>query len=122
MTGTLLNGTKKNGSVLPEAGSHRVIFDPSSHSDVSHIISVVKKPLIVRAYNLAYDETIDIMQFCAKFNLQLPIIIDGRKWQLSPTNTLFVINIPGDYKFKLNAALGYVTCMADESEMVYHQF
>jgi len=122
MTGKLLNGANKNGSITPEAGSHRIIFDPSSHSNVSHIIPVINKPLVVRAYNLSANETIDILQFCTKFNLQTQVIYNSLKWQLNEQNNLFVIAIPGDYKFRLNGELGYVTCIADEFDMLCFKY
>lgn len=91
--------------------TYGVLFSPTSISAISHTISVLNQPVIAQAYGLTPSHTVDIEIVAGDGSgtLFAPFRMNGTSGQLNTDNTVFVLSVPGRYRFVLNGTLNVVT-------------
>lgn len=93
-----------------ENGSYNVLFDASSDSLVSHIITVDENPFVVEAFGLVAPEVVQIWTVGGYGSGQYfsQLYINGQIAQLTSTNNKISLDVSGRYQFRLTGGLGTV--------------
>ena len=107
---------------LPELdnGSYNTLFDSSSSSIISHIITVDSSPFIVEAYNLTGDEVVEVWSVGGIGAGQFfdPVYIKGFQVKLTSTDNKLSIDASGRYQFRLtNGGLGTVHVIGHDANI-----
>ena len=113
------------GDVIPfapgfESGSYNILFDPSSSSTISHIITVDLYPFVVEAFGLVNAEVVEVWSVGGHGSGQWfnPLYINGNKAQLTATDNKLSIDASGRYEFRLTAGgLGTVYVVGHDANV-----
>jgi hypothetical protein len=113
------------GNVIPfapgfESGSYNILFDTTSSSTTSHIITVDENPFMVEAFGLVDSEVVEIWSVGGTGSGQWfsPLYIHGNKAQLTATDNKISIDASGRYQFRLTAGgLGTVFVVGHDANV-----
>jgi hypothetical protein len=97
-----------------QSKSPNVLFNGNSTQVVSHTVPVNQNPIVVQAFNLSGSQVIDVLMMGNDgiSSVSAALVLNGKTVQLSVTNTALVIDMPGNYQFRLaGGGLGTVSCM-----------
>lgn len=87
------------GTSPPGSGDPTVYLSPQSLSVESPEFEVGNGRTVVRAFDLTEGAIhIEMVHGHAESKRYAPVVQNGLAWMLSPTHTLFVIDLPGRYR------------------------
>ena len=103
---------------------YHVLFNASSTNLTSHTIEVSQTAIVMRVFGLTGGQTITINNISNDgiTNHSTPMIINSKMVQLTATNNVLVIDIPGKYTATLSGGLGSVSCVWYYSGMSYWSY
>jgi hypothetical protein len=116
------------GAVNPsgqEQQSDNTYFNQFSTSTTSHKLLVHQLPIVLRAFNLASGDTVNVMMSTetATGEVLTQLYVKGKQVQLTHTNNCLVLDLSGQYRLVLNAAVpGSVTVVGHETPISYWSY
>jgi hypothetical protein len=108
--------------------SEGTLFGPTSTTLTSHKFDVFDVPMVLKAYGLSGSETVTLQQQVQIGSNSSPVvfvqnvILNGHEVQLSVTNSMLIIDVPGSYNCILNSGLGTVAVTVQKTAMSYHSY
>jgi len=104
--------------------SYNTIFDANSTNVVSHKIDVNQNAVVVKAFGLTGEESIDVQMYAdTKLGpVSTVMMLNGKSITLTPDTNTIVLDMPGSYNFRLHGSLGTVTCIFIETGSSYWSY
>jgi len=103
-----------------ESGSYNILFNASSSSTTSHIITVDENPFVVQAFGLVDAEVVEIWCVGGTGNGQwfTPLYIHGNLARLTATDNKLSVDASGRYQFRLTSGgLGTVFVIGHDANV-----
>lgn len=100
-----------------------VLFNSRSQNLTSHIIDVGETAVAINVFNIDSNHiTINMVGNDGLGDVTSPLILNGKTVQLSATNTMLIIDVPGRYSFTLSGGLGTVSCLVTNTGSSYWSY
>jgi hypothetical protein len=100
-----------------------VLFNASTTSTTSHNIDVGETAIAVSAFNISGNTiTVNMVGNDGLGDVTSPLHLNGKTVQLSSTNTMIILDVPGRYNFTLSGGLGSVSCIITPTGSSYWSY